>query len=59
MGAGLLYLDENEVGAGFSEGYGDRCAYASRRTCNESSLPFKREERGGSHVVTVSELELE
>lgn len=47
-----MYLDENDVGAGFSEGNGDGCAYASRRTCYESGLPFEREESGGSHVVT-------
>lgn len=45
-----LYLHEDDVCAGFSEGDGDGCAYTSGCACNEGGLPFEGEEGCSSHV---------
>lgn len=38
------YLDENDVGAGFREGYRHMCANAASAACDDGGAAFKGEE---------------
>lgn len=46
----LAYLDENDVGAGLGEGYGDGGTYATGCARYEGGLALEGEESVGGHV---------